>query len=133
MTGGAVAGVLSEVARATPHTALPPRQHSPRLADPAPLGLAADTVTGAVNTQPGSLSGARGTPGHTLRGLPGQEETGAAARALLTARAGTLGAGVVAGQTQSSGGGEGGRGAGGDTTPVVFLIATLQAVRRARD
>ena len=132
MTGGAVAGVLSEVARATPHTALPPRQHSPRLADPALLCLAADTVTGAVHTQPCSLLGAHGTLAHTLRGLPDQEETGAAARALLTAGAGTLIAGVVAGQTQSSGGGEGGRGAGGDTTPVVFLIATLLAVRRAR-
>ena len=132
VTGRAVAGVLLEISGATPHTTLTSGQHSPGLTGPAPPGLAPHTVTGAVNTQPGILPGPRGTPADTLRGLPGQEEAGPAARALLTAGAGTFLAGVVAGQTLRPGGGEGGGGTGGDTAPVVALTAALQAVRGCR-
>ena len=131
VAGGAVGGVVEEEPGATSHHTLASSgHHGPGLTGPAPPGLAGQTVTGTVNTEPGQGPGGRGTPGDTLRGLPGQEQPGPAPGTLLAGRAGALGAGVVAGQTLRPGGGEGGGGAGGHTPPVMFQIATLQAVRR---
>ena len=104
VAGRAVGGVVLEVTRATSHYTLSTiAQHGPGLTVPAPPGLASHTVTGTGNTHPGLLPGARRTPADTLRGLPGQEQAGPAAGTLLAAGAGTLSAGVMAGQTLGPG------------------------------